>query len=261
MKLRRSIQLCLLAAVAAPMIAQSQVLWERYAGSDFNSYAEGELTGPQYKNNGPTAIQDLLLLATDHNNAVDEGTEPQFNWPADSQQLCSYSNPIRSEACVLGALGQVSYAIIRFPEVGTYIINTRNDDQVRLDISTDLGSPSYRNSSFTFAGELSTWSAGPRQLATYTTDEANTCLLVRLAWNNNNTRSELIAEWQGPEDLQSTMIPATNIHDPRSQPSACSKQAPVVPAEATPVPTTGAYALILLSALLAAAVFIRRKAS
>ena len=237
-----------------PALAHATVRWDRYAGmfyvpSPAPAIAYDNATG---SGAGVTPLDRLLAFSRPSagaptTNYVDSGTSPQMQWTSGSQQLCNLSANAASDACNKRAMGQISYALLKFPEAGTYNLALNHDDEAGVDFSTYLGGADYRDAAYVQAARLAGWvgEATAAPAATYTAPYPNACVLVRISWNNYGNPNHLGLHWSGPGVTGTEVVPAANLLDPATPGAECVTPTP------TAVPTVGGYGLFLLAGMVA----------
>lgn len=256
MKIASKICCGLASVLLLPVLAQATVRWDRYAGSSnvpaAPTTAYDNATGSGA--GGDTTALDRLLAfsrpsaSAPTTNYVDSGTTSQMRWLGSSPQLCSSSAPPSvTDACNKSAMGQISYALLKFPQAGVYNLALNHDDQIGLDFSSYAGGTTYRDATYTQAARLAEYTGedAPAQAATYNATHSNACVLVRVSWNNFGGPNHLGLHWSGPGISGTELVPAANLLDPSAPSAECAPPPP------TAVPTVGEYGLLMLAGMVA----------
>lgn len=210
--------------VASPLFAQ--VAWEDYQG---NTRVNADYPGAYYQNNtGSSAdrINALRTISADQSNAVRTGTSASINYPATPPTLCNSDSDTNDSttACQIDAQGRVIYGVMKLPYSGNYSFSLAHDDDIDLDFSTAYASPNYRTASYGVpVGTASAWTTDDttyENLAgTVNAPSANSCVLIRLYWNNMGGINHLRLRWTRPISNGSTsttteIIPAAQFMMP-----------------------------------------------
>ena len=254
MRIGSKIRCGLVGALLLPALAQATVRWDRYAGMFYVPTPAPAIAYDNATGSGASiAPLDRLLAFSKPSadapttNYVDSGTSPQMQWTNSSQQLCNLSAGSASDACNKRAMGQISYALLRFPEAGTYSLALNHDDEAGVDFSTYRGGANYRDAAYEPAARLVGWvgEGTTAPAGTYNAAHPNACVLVRISWNNYGNPNHLGLHWSGPGIVDSELVPAANLLDPVAPSSECFTPTP------TAVPTVGEYGLLLLAGMVA----------
>mgnify|MGYP006195800943 CR=1 FL=1 len=140
-------------AICMANAAAQTVRWEDYRGNDrVGTVYTGPAGAPTFANNtgtGAARLNALRAIAANPANAVRTGTVADINYRQAANHLCNMDSPAASVAsCSLQAMGRVSYALIQFPQAGTYGVSIAHDDNVELGFSSDYANTSYRSASY-----------------------------------------------------------------------------------------------------------------
>ena len=211
-------------------MVSAQVVWEDYQGTYRITGTSGQdLAGPNYPNGTGTSEQRLDALRTisaNPANAVRTGTSVDINYRTTSLTLCNLDSDTAGTgaACQADAQGRVIYGILRLPYSGSYSFSLAHDDDIDVDFSTAYGSANYRAASYDVAiGSASEYTADDSTYealtGTVVAPSANSCVLLRLYWNNVGGINHLRLRWTRPNSngsLLSTIefIPAANFMPP-----------------------------------------------
>ena len=207
--------------LAGQAMAQG-VRWEDYRGED-NVASDADYNGPAGKpkfDNYPNsvAIAGLRAISANLANAVRTGTSATIEFTSGAtDSLCDNRSGTASVPCRLQAQGKVAYALVRFPQAGTYSIAAAHDDNVVIELSPDFTNTNYRTASYSIlAGTVSDWSSSETDFQTFggfTAANANSCALLRMYWNNQGGLNYNHLRWTMP-DGTTQIIPASALHDP-----------------------------------------------
>lgn len=217
-----------LAACLGNAAAQT-VRWEDYRGNDrVGAVYTGPAGAPTFANNtgtGAARLNALRAIATNPANAVRTGTAADINYRAAANNLCNLDSPATSAvSCGLQAMGRVSYALIQFPQAGTYSVSIAHDDNVELGFSSDYANTAYRTASYDVpVGTVNDWTANEDtyvSLGTFTAANANSCALVRTYWLNHGGINHARLRWTVPGNATPAIIPATAFRDPAAAASS-----------------------------------------
>lgn len=215
--------------IASSYSAHSQVIWEDYQGNSRITGTSGQdLPGPFYANGTGTSTDRLNALRTisaNAGNAVRTGTSTSINYATSNLTLCNLDSDTAGTgaACQADAQGRVIYAVLRLPNAGNYSFSLAHDDDIDLDFSTAYASTNYRTASYDVPiGEASEYTANDttyESLAgTVSAPTANSCVLVRLYWNNVGGINHLRLRWTRPNNrgngTTTEVIPATYYMPP-----------------------------------------------
>ena len=218
----------LLAACVGNAAAQT-VRWEDYRGnSRVGTAYTGPAGAPTFANNtgtGADRLNALRAIAANPANAVRTGTVADINYRAAANHLCNLDSAATSVAsCNLQAMGRVSYALIQFPQAGTYNVSIAHDDNVELGFSSDYANTAYRTASYDVpVGTVSDWTANEDtyvSLGSFTAANANSCALVRMYWLNHGGINHARLRWTLPGSGTPVIIPSTAFRDPAAAASA-----------------------------------------
>ena len=213
--------------LAGQAMAQG-VRWEDYRG-DQNVAPDANYTGPagapkftNYPNS--VAIANLRTVSANPANAVRTGTSNTIDFSSGATNaLCDNRNDTNSVPCRLQAQGKVAYALVRFPQAGTYSIAAAHDDNVVIELSPDFTNTNYRAASYSIlAGSVTDWSANEtdfQTFGTFTAASANSCALLRMYWNNQAGLNFNHLQWTTPGGT-TQIIPAANMKDPAAAASS-----------------------------------------
>jgi len=217
-----------LAACLGNATAQT-VRWEDYRGNDrVGTVYTGPAGAPTFANNtgsGAARLNALRAIATNPANAVRTGTAADINYRAAANNLCNLDSLATSAAsCNLQAMGRVSYALIQFPQAGTYTVSIAHDDNVELGFSSDYANTAYRTASYDIpVGTVNDWTANEDtyvSLGTFSAANANSCALVRMYWLNHGGINHARLRWTLPGSGTPAIIPSTAFRDPAAAASA-----------------------------------------
>jgi hypothetical protein len=208
-KLLKSLLTVVFWAFAFANPAHAQVQWEDFQGNSRVTGTSGQdYPGPNYPNGtgtSATRLAALRAIAATPSNAVRSGTSQDINFVASSLTLCDLdSDPAgTSAACRRDAQGRVMYAVLKLPYAGNYSFSIAHDDDIDLDFSTAYANTDYRNGSYDVAiGVAQEYTSSDTVYETLTgtvnAPTANSCVLVRLYWNNVGGRNFLRLRWTRP---------------------------------------------------------------
>lgn len=209
--------------------AQAQgVRWEDYRG-DQNVATDANYNGPagapKFTNNpNSVAIANLRTVSANPANAVRTGTSSTISFAngatdalCDNRTTGPAGTGVASTPCRLQAQGKVAYALVQFPQAGTYSIAAAHDDNVVIELSPDFTNTNYRTASYSIlAGQVSDWSSSEtdfQTFGTFTAANANSCALLRMYWNNQGGLNYNHLRWTTPGGT-AQIIPAANLKDP-----------------------------------------------
>lgn len=217
----------LLAACLGNATAQT-VRWEDYRGDANVGTYTGPAGRPTFANNtgtGADRLNALRAIAANAANAVRTGTAADINYRQTGYNLChSGIGSASATSCGLQAMGRVSYALIQFPQAGTYNVSIAHDDNVELGFSSDYANTAYRTASYDVpVGTVNNWTSGEDDYATlgsFTAANANSCALVRMYWLNHGGINFARLRWTLPGGGAPVIIPATAFRDPAAAASA-----------------------------------------
>ncbi len=214
-------------AVAVPAMAQT-VRWEDYRGnSRVGSPYTGPAGRPTFANNtgsGADRLNALRAISANPGNAVRTGTATDINYRQSAYHLCNLDSATASAtSCGLQVMGRVSYAVIRFPQAGTYSMAVAHDDNVEVGLSSDYANTSYRAASYDVpVGSVNDWTSGEETyapLGTFSAASTNSCALIRVYWLNHGGINFARLRWTRP-DGTTEIIPASAFRDPAAAASA-----------------------------------------
>ena len=138
----------LLAACLGNATAQT-VRWEDYRGDANVGTYTGPAGRPTFANNtgtGADRLNALRAIAANAANAVRTGTAADINYRQTGYNLChSGIGSASATSCGLQAMGRVSYALIQFPQAGTYNVSIAHDDNVELGFCDGRRDLSWRH--------------------------------------------------------------------------------------------------------------------
>lgn len=203
---------------------QAQVVWEDYQG---NSRIAGtnnqDLSGPSYANgtgNSSQRLNSLRSISANPSNSVRTGTSQSINYRTSNLTLCNLDSDAQgtSAACLADAQGRVIYAILKFSDIGNYSFSMAHDDDIDIDFSTEYGTNNYRQASYDIPiGEASDYTTNDNtfeSIAGYINSPvANSCVLMRIYWNNVGGINHLRLRWTKPNGT-TEIIPAQNFLSP-----------------------------------------------
>lgn len=222
--LRAATGLVLIGA-AWPVLAQS-VQWEDYRGTSGLSSVTyiGDPAKPTFANlNNAGPIANLEAISADPANAVRTGTSANISYAQADNPLCNTALNGNSTACQYQAMGRVAYALIRFPQAGSYSMADAHDDNTEVQLSADYTNTNYRTASYDIpVGAVSAWTNSETDFAnlgTFTAAQANSCALVRVYWTNQGGVTFNHLRWTRPDNV-TEIIPASAFFDPSSGTSA-----------------------------------------
>lgn len=202
------VKICLILAAlilpaASPLLAQ--VAWEDYQG---NSRVNADYPGPFYANNTGTSadrINALRTISANPSNATRTGTSADINYSTASLTLCNTDADTTdaTAACQFDAQGRVIYGVMKLPFSGNYSFSLAHDDDIDLDFSTAYASPNYRTASYDVPiGTAASYTSGDTSYenltGTVNAPSANSCVLIRLYWNNAGGINHLRLRWTRP---------------------------------------------------------------
>lgn len=209
----------------------ASVLYEAYRGT----VRVPVLPAPRYINNvGSDAqlLQNLKNISANPANAVTTGIVGNIDFMESSLTLCDAdADPAfnLTSACQQGLQGMVFYTLVKFPGAGSYSFSFAHDDQVDVDISTQLSTTDYRNANYNVpVGTLSSYTSGDTFFenlpGSFVSPATNSCYLMRVYWNNVGGNNLLRMRWAGPGTAGTEIVPASNLLDPGVQAnwSGCS---------------------------------------
>lgn len=225
------IRLLLAAFIGALAIAQpaaAQVSWEDYQGNNrVTGTSNQDLPGPNYPNgsgSSATRLNALRTIAANPANAVRTGASASVNFTNASLTLCNLDSDTAGTgaACQADAQGRVIYAVMRLPFDGNYTFSLAHDDDIDVDFSTAFASTNFRTASSDVPiGTAAEYTANDTTYETLTftvtapTD--NSCVLMRIYWNNVGGINHLRLRWTRPNAGTGTtteIIPATFFRPP-----------------------------------------------
>ena len=218
----------MLLALCLGNAAAQTVRWEDYRGnSRVGAVYTGPAGRPTFANNtgtGADRLNALRAIAANAANAVRTGTATDINYRQADYNLCNLDSAVASAtSCGLQAMGRVSYALIQFPQAGTYNLSIAHDDNVEIGLSSDYANTNYRSASYDVpVGVVNDWTAGETTYATlgsFTATNANSCALVRVYWLNHGGINFARLRWTLPGG-GTAIIPATAFRDPGAAASA-----------------------------------------
>lgn len=193
----------ILMPIGAPLFAQ--LAWEDYQG---NSRVNSLRSGPYYSNNSGTSAQRINALRTisaNPSNAVRTGNSANINYVATPPTMCNADSDTTDSttACQLDAMGRVIYGVLRLPYSGNYSFSLAHDDDIDLDFSTAYASSNYRTASYDVPiGTATAWTVNDTTYenltGTVNAPSANSCVLIRLYWNNAGGINHLRLRWTRP---------------------------------------------------------------
>lgn len=208
--------------------AAQTVRWEDYRGNANVGTYTGPAGRPTFANNtgtGADRLNALRAIAADPANAVRTGTATDINYRAAGYNLChSGAGAASATSCGLQAMGRVTYALIQFPQAGTYNVSIAHDDNVELGFSSDYANTAYRTASYDVpVGTVNDWTANEdtyEGIGSFTAANANSCALVRMYWLNHGGINHARLRWTLPGGGTTEIIPATAFRDPAAAASA-----------------------------------------
>lgn len=208
--------------------AAQTVRYEDYRGDANVGTYTGPAGRPTFANNtgsGADRLNALRAVAANAANAVRTGTATDINYRLAGYHLChSGAGAASSTSCGLQAMGRVSYALIQFPQAGTYSVSIAHDDNVELGFSSDYANTTYRAASYDVpVGTVNNWTSGEEDyaaLGSFTAANANSCALVRMYWLNHGGINFARLRWTLPGSGTPVIIPATAFRDPAAAASA-----------------------------------------
>ena len=215
--------------LAGQVMAQG-VRWEDYRGSE-RVADDADYTGPagapkftNFPNDG--AIANLRAVAVNPANAVRTGTSATIDFASGATDaLCDNRNDTTSVPCRLQAQGKIAYALIQFPQAGTYTIAAAHDDNLVIELSPDYTNTNYHAASYSIlAGTVGAWTADESTYETFgsfTAPNPNSCALVRMLWTNQEGLNFDHLRWTTPGGT-TQIIPASALKDPAAAASSAS---------------------------------------
>lgn len=223
---------CVLILVPGWALAQS-VLWEDYRGEDSvvgDSAYIGTPGVPKFDNYPGSAAMPLLRnIAANPNNAARTGTSANIDFrqnPRDQTALCDSAAGTgweNSQSCRYQAQGRVLYALISFPQAGTYTLSAAHDDNLAVELSTDYANTNYRAASYDIpVGSLASYTSGDttfETIGTFTAANANSCALIRVYWLNQGGINHNRLRWTRPGGV-TEIVPASAFRNPSLPASA-----------------------------------------
>lgn len=220
--------LVLVGALLASQAMAQGVRWEDYRG-DQNAASDANYNGPagapKFVNNPNSgAIAALRVVSANSANAVRTGTSNTIDFGSGATDaLCDNRSNTTNVPCRLQAQGKVAYALVRFPQAGTYSIAAAHDDNVVIELSPEFTNINYRTASYSIlAGQVSDWSNSEtdfQTFGTFTAANANSCALLRMYWNNQGGLNFNHLRWTTPGGT-TEIIPASALRDPAAVSSA-----------------------------------------
>jgi uncharacterized repeat protein (TIGR01451 family) len=223
---------CMLMLVPGWALAQS-VLWEDYRGLD-SVVGDGDYIGPpgapKFDNYPGNAAMPLLRsIAADPDNAARTGSSADINFrqnPRDQTALCDAAAGTgweNSQACLYQAQGRVLYALVSFPQAGTYTLSAAHDDNLAVELSTDYANTNYRAASYDIpVGALASYTSSDtvfETIGTFSAANANSCALIRVYWLNQGGVNHTRLRWTRPGGV-TEIVPASAFRDPSLPTSA-----------------------------------------
>ena len=221
--------LAVLASLGGVTPASAQAQWEDYQGTaTILGTSNQDKPGPNYNNNSGTFagnIGALRTLAATPANATRTGTSALLDYGPNDFAFCNTSNSAAgtsydaagtAAACQADAQGRVTYALIKFPAAGNYTFESAHDDEIDLDLSSDYTNTSYRTASYNLpVGTASSFTAETvfETLGTVNSAVPNSCILLRLYWNNAGGLHFMHLRWDTPSAANQA-IPAAQIFNP-----------------------------------------------
>lgn len=221
--------LLVLISVLTASPASAQARWEDYQGTnDILGSSNQDKPGPSYNNNSgslATNIGALRTLSADPANATRTGTTTVLDYGPNAFAFCNTTNTSANTsydaagtgaACQADSQGRVTYALIKFPVAGNYTFEVSHDDEVDLDLSSDYTNTTYRTAAYNLpVGTASSFTNQTtyETLGTVNAPSANSCILLRLYWNNAGGLHFMRMRWDTPSATNQA-IPASQIFDP-----------------------------------------------
>ncbi len=213
------------------------VLWEDYRGessvaTDANYI--GPPGRPKFTNNpNGIAMAPFRALTANPANAARTGTSANIDFrqsPANQTALCNSAAGTgwqNSDACRYQAQGRVLYALISFPQAGSYTLSAAHDDNLVVELSTDYANTNYRSASYDIpVGALAEWTTNDEtfeEVGSFNAANANSCALIRVYWTNQNGVNHNRLRWTRPNAGPGTtteIVPASAFRDPSLPTSA-----------------------------------------
>ena len=221
-----------LAIFSSSVIAD--VYWEDYRGISGvpTTSDESIISKPSFENlNNQDPINKLANLLSANPNgsgAINSGYSPNIDWRSDDFKLCTsnITNPDSFPACNIQAMGRVSYATIKFPEVGVYNLSVAHDDNVEYQLSGDLISSDFRSVVYDIpVGEFPAWTNNDedfRSFGDFTASEANSCARLRVYWTNQGGVNHNRFQWTRPDGVTEIVPESAYLLPDGSESSECS---------------------------------------
>ncbi|QIL83088.1 hypothetical protein G7047_26455 [Diaphorobacter sp. HDW4A] len=208
-------------ALSLPLchLASATVVFDNYRGQ-VNLGNSGAARAPNYNNNaGTNSIPNLqMLVAGGTDNIATSGTLPNIDWGTSAPELCNHF--VNNAACTDQIQGRVVYALVQFPQAGSFTFAASHDDDLEVDFSTAFSASSaanYRNFDYNVpVGSLAAFtseSSYPAIPGSFVAPQASSCYVMRVYWNNRGGVNFLRMKWTRP-DGTSEIIPAANLLDP-----------------------------------------------
>ena len=210
--------------------AQADVNWEDYQGNTrVDVTGNQDFPGASYDNSRGTPAERIAALRTISSNpanAVRTGTSTVIDYRASDNILCNLDADTAGTgaACQADAQGRVLYAVLKLPYRGEYSFTVAHDDDIDLDLSSAYGASDYRGASYDIPispGVPFTANDVSYEALAGTVNAAsdNSCVLLRLYWNNVGGINHLRLRWIRPSSSGSIFsttetIPASALMTP-----------------------------------------------
>ncbi len=204
--------------------AMATVVWEDFKGNQNVGPAYVDpMSRPAYVNagGGAAVLSALQTISVNASNAVRTGSAANIDWGSANPQLCAAydvgsGTPSAVEACNFDVMGRVVYALVRFPQAGTYSLAVAHDDEVLVQLSEEYTNTNYRAATYGIpVGSLGGWTseASFGGIGSFNAASANSCALIRVYWNNQGGQNFLRLRWTTPGGA-TEIIPASNLYNP-----------------------------------------------
>lgn len=219
---RLGLALATLASVLLPGVAAAQVRWEDYRGTQ-RVASDSNYIGPagkprfvNYPNGG--AMAPFRALTADPSNAVRTGTSANINFrQGATDTLCDNTGGVTSQACLYQAQGRIAYALIQFPQAGSYTLSAAHDDNLVVELSNQYSNTDYRNAVYGIpVGALAAWTLNENTyetIGTFSAANVNSCALIRVYWTNQEGINHNRLRWTTPAGT-TEIIPSSAFRDP-----------------------------------------------
>lgn len=201
---------------------RADVIWEDFQGNNrIAGTSNQDLPGPSFANGSGTSLDRIAALrsiSANPTNASRTGTSADIDYLTSSQTLCNLDVDTAGTgaACQADAQGRVIYAVLKLPYAGNYTFGLTHDDDIDLDLSTDYTSAAFRTASYSIPiGPASEYTLNdtvyePLTGTVYAPSD-NSCVLLRLYWNNVGGNNHLRLRWVRPLFSGATILTTTEM--------------------------------------------------